>query len=81
MQRTVEMKLYLNAEQEATLAAWLHQCRWLYNQALEQRIKSCAERFLGASRPGETGSPPSATHFQDTTQSGASFPSSDRVTV
>ncbi len=44
MQRTVEIKLYLNAEQEATLATWLDQCCWLYNQALEQRIKAYRRR-------------------------------------
>jgi putative transposase len=44
MQRTVEAKLYLSADQEATLTAWLRECRHLYNQALEQRIKAYRRR-------------------------------------
>jgi putative transposase len=44
MLRTVEMKLYLTAAQEITLISWLRTCCWLYNQALEQRIKSYRRR-------------------------------------
>jgi putative transposase len=36
---TLEFKLYLNQEQEATLSRWMGQCCWVFNQALEQRIK------------------------------------------
>ncbi len=41
---TVEFKLYPNAEQKATLARYLRVCCWLYNQALEQRIKAYRRR-------------------------------------
>jgi putative transposase len=44
MLRVVEMKLYLSATQESTLETWLRQCCWLYNQALEYRIKAYQRR-------------------------------------
>ena len=42
--RTIEFKLYLNASQEATLTEWLRTCCWVYNQALEHRIKAYKRR-------------------------------------
>jgi putative transposase len=44
MLHTVEMKLYLSTAQERTLTSWLRMCCWLYNQALEQRIKAYRRR-------------------------------------
>jgi putative transposase len=44
MLHVVEMKLYLTPAQEATLASWLRTCCWLYNQALEHRIKAYQRR-------------------------------------
>ena len=35
--KSVEFKLYLSKEQEATLNDWLGQCCWVYNKCLEQR--------------------------------------------
>jgi putative transposase len=42
--RPVEFKLYPTVEQARTLSQWLNKCCWLYNQALEQRIKSYRRR-------------------------------------
>ncbi len=42
--RAVEFKLYLDNAQEAALERYLRVCCWLYNQALEQRIKSYQRR-------------------------------------
>ncbi len=44
MHRTIEVKLYLADAQERTLASWLRTCCWLYNLALEQRIKAYRRR-------------------------------------
>jgi putative transposase len=44
MLKTVEMKLYLTPVQESTLQFWLRTCCWLYNRALEQRIKAYKRR-------------------------------------
>lgn len=48
MERTilkpVEFKLYLTAAQERTLEEWLRQSCWVYNQALEHRIKAYKRR-------------------------------------
>jgi putative transposase len=44
MFRSVEMKLYLTSAQESTLQSWLRTCCWLYNRALEQRIKAYKRR-------------------------------------
>lgn len=48
--KTIEFKLYLNAEQEATLSSWLRTCCWVYNQALEHRIKAYKRRGQSVSR-------------------------------
>lgn len=42
--RTVEFKLYPNKKQERALSSWLNACCWLYNQALEYRIKAYKRR-------------------------------------
>lgn len=42
--RTYTFKLYPNHEQVSTLKRWLGKCCWLYNQALEQRIKTYKRR-------------------------------------
>lgn len=42
--RTVQFKLYPNAEQVKTLESWLRTCCWLYNRCLEQRIKAYKRR-------------------------------------
>jgi putative transposase len=42
--RVVDFKLYLNSEQEATLTSWLNSCCWIYNRALEHRIKAYRRR-------------------------------------
>ena len=42
--RTVECKLYPTKAQAATLETWLRRCCWLYNQALEMRIKAYKRR-------------------------------------
>lgn len=42
--RTVEFKLYPNKAQAATMEAWLRRCCWLYNQALEMRVKAYKRR-------------------------------------
>jgi putative transposase len=44
MMRVVEAKLYPTAVQEAALETWLRRCCWLYNQALEYRIKAYQRR-------------------------------------
>ena len=42
--RTIEFKVYPNAEQANTLDSWLGKCCWLFNRCLEQRIKSYKRR-------------------------------------
>lgn len=42
--RTLEFKLYPTAAQVTTLETWMGKCCWLYNQALEQRIKAYQRR-------------------------------------
>lgn len=42
--RTVEFKLYPNSTQIKTLGSWLRRCCFLYNRALEQRIKAYNRR-------------------------------------
>lgn len=44
MLKTVEMKLYLKPAQEETFSFWMRTCCWLYNKALEQRIKAYRRR-------------------------------------
>ncbi len=42
--RTIEFKLYLTPRQEATLTNWLRTCCWIYNRALEHRVKAYRRR-------------------------------------
>jgi putative transposase len=42
--RTVQFKLYPSAEQAGALEMWLRRCCWLYNRALDKRIKSYKRR-------------------------------------
>jgi putative transposase len=42
--KIVELKLYLKPAQESILRDWLRSCCWIYNQALEQRIKRWQRR-------------------------------------
>lgn len=44
MMLTYSYKLYLNASQEKTLDRWLRTCNWIFNRALEQRIKAYQRR-------------------------------------
>ena len=44
MIRTVEIKLYPTPAQAETLGVWMGSCCWVYNRALEQRIKSYKRR-------------------------------------
>jgi putative transposase len=41
---TYQYKLYPNAAQAKTLERWLRKCCWIYNRALEQRIKAYKRR-------------------------------------
>ncbi len=41
---TYSYKLYLNTSQEKTLERWLRTCNWIFNRALEQRIKAYERR-------------------------------------
>jgi putative transposase len=41
---TYSYKLYLNASQEKALERWMRICAWIYNRALEQRIKAYERR-------------------------------------
>jgi putative transposase len=55
MLRSVEIKLYPTATQEDTLTSWLRSACWLYNQALEQRIKAYRRRGKGVTYHGQCG--------------------------
>ncbi len=44
MIKTFEYKLYLNKANTATLERWMHACAWVYNRALEHRIKAWERR-------------------------------------
>lgn len=44
MMRSIEVKLYLNDSQSKILSVWLDRCAWIYNRALEHRIKAWARR-------------------------------------
>lgn len=44
MIRSIEVKLYPTSEQARTLTAWMERCCWVYNQALEHRIKAWERR-------------------------------------
>lgn len=44
MLKTIEFKLYPTAAQAETMAAWMRTCCWVYNRALEQRIKAYRRR-------------------------------------
>lgn len=44
MIRSVEVKLYPTGAQEVTLNNWMDRCAWVYNCALEHRIKSYRRR-------------------------------------
>jgi len=48
--RTIEFKLYPTVTQKETLNRWLGSCCWLYNQALEMRIKAYRRRGESVSR-------------------------------
>jgi putative transposase len=48
--RTVEFKLYPNSAQEESLNRWLSTCCWVYNQALEHRIKAYRRRGKSITR-------------------------------
>ncbi len=50
MHRTHEFKLYPTKSQEATLETWLRRCCWVYNRALEHRIKAYKRRKQSVSR-------------------------------
>jgi putative transposase len=41
---TYSYKLYLNASQEKTLERWMRTCNWIFNRAIEQRIKAYQRR-------------------------------------
>lgn len=44
IQRAVEFKIYPTARQAVMLESWLRICCWLYNQALDQRMKAHKRR-------------------------------------